>query len=270
MSAVEAMGRISQIQQQIRSLSQPTAQQAMGVAVLGTGTSTATPGASVLAATSTTAAVQALTGTATSSAASASSAALTSPSASSVDFASQLAAAAALTEPAPATASAGGPSGADLVAEARKYVGVPYVWGGSSAQGLDCSGLVKLSLSALGVDMPRVAREQMTQGTPVASLSEAQPGDLLVFDGGSHIGIYLGEGRMIDAPKPGDHVRERDVYETPTAIRRVLPTAAEAAAAAAASPVADQALSTAAQVEQLLASSAADRSSLTALLGDAA
>ena len=267
MSAVEAMGRISQIQQQIRTLSQPTAQQAMGVAVLGTGTSAATPGASVLAATSTTAAVQALTGT---SAASASSAALTSSSSSSVDFASQLAAAAALAEPAPAAAPAGGPSGADLVAEARKYVGVPYVWGGSTAQGLDCSGLVKLSLSALGVDMPRVAREQMTQGTPVASLSEAQPGDLLVFDGGSHIGIYLGEGRMIDAPKPGDHVRERDVYETPTAIRRVLPTAAEAAAAAAAAPAADPALSTAAQVEQLLASSAADRSSLTALLGDAA
>ena len=266
MSAVEAMGRISQIQMTIRSLSQPAAQQAMGVAVLGTGSTAAAPGASVLAASSTTAAVQALTGTST---AGASSAALTTPSAASGDFATQLAAAAALTETAPvaAPAAAGGPTGADLVAEARKYTGVPYAWGGSSAQGLDCSGLVKLSLSALGVDMPRVARQQMTQGTPVASLAEAQPGDLLVFDGGSHIGIYLGEGRMIDAPKPGDHVRERDVYETPTAIRRVLPTAAEAAAAA--QPAA-AAPSAAAQVEQLLASSAADRSSLTALLGDAA
>lgn len=265
MSAVEAMGRISQIQSTIRSLTQPAAPQAMGVAALGTGGTTAAPGASVLAASSTTAAVQALTGTST---AGTSSAALTTPSASSGDFATQLAAAAALTETAPVAApvAAGGPSGADLVAEARKYTGVPYVWGGSSAQGLDCSGLVKLSLSALGVDMPRVARQQMTQGTPVASLAEAQPGDLLVFDGGSHIGIYLGEGRMIDAPKPGDRVRERDVYETPTAIRRVLPTAAEVAAA---QPVAP-APSTAAQVEQLLASSAADRSSLTALLGDAA
>lgn len=265
MSAVEAMGRIGQIQAQIRTLTQPTAQQAMGVAVLGTGTSaasvasaatSATAGASALATTSTTAAVQALTGT------------TGSTSTSSSDFAAQLAALSGTGAVSSATTATSGPTGDDLVAEARKYVGVPYVWGGSTAQGLDCSGLVKLSLSALGVDMPRVAREQMTQGTPVASLAEAQPGDLLVFDGGSHIGIYLCEGRMIDAPKPGDRVRERDVYETPTAIRRVLPTAAEAAAAAA--TAAAPALSTAAQVEQLLASSAADRSSLTALLGDAA
>jgi len=252
MSAVEAMGRISQIQSTIRSLTQPSAQQAMGVAVLGSGTaSTATSAAGAsLATTSTTSAVQALTGASASTG-------------TSQDFATQLAALSGAAAVAPTPASASGPTGADLVAEARKYVGVPYVWGGATPQGLDCSGLVKLSLSALGVDMPRVAREQMTQGTPVASLDQAEPGDLLVFDGGSHIGIYLGEGRMIDAPKPGDRVRERDVYETPTAIRRVLPTASEAAAAA-------PALSTAAQVEQLLASSAADRSSMTALLGDAA
>jgi cell wall-associated NlpC family hydrolase len=253
MSAVEAMGRISQIQSSIRSLTQPTAQQVMGVAVLGSGTATSAAGAS-LATTSTTSAVQALTGASASTG-------------NSQDFTTQLAALSGAAAVAPAPASATGPTGADLVAEARKYVGVPYVWGGATPQGLDCSGLVKLSLSALGVDMPRVAREQMTQGTPVASLDQAEPGDLLVFDGGSHIGIYLGEGRMIDAPKPGDRVRERDVYETPTAIRRVLPTASEAAAAAAA---AAPALSTAAQVEQLLASSAADRSSMTALLGDAA
>ena len=253
MSAVEAMGRISQIQSSIRSLTQPSAQQAMGVAVLGSGTATSAAGAS-LATTSTTSAVQALTGASASTG-------------NSQDFATQLAALSGAAAVAPAPASATGPTGADLVAEARKYVGVPYVWGGATPQGLDCSGLVKLSLSALGVDMPRVAREQMTQGTPVASLDQAEPGDLLVFDGGSHIGIYLGEGRMIDAPKPGDRVRERDVYETPTAIRRVLPTASEAAATAAA---AAPALSTAAQVEQLLASSAADRSSMTALLGDAA
>lgn len=256
MSAVEAMGRISQIQSTIRSLTQPSAQQAMGVAVLGSGTaSTATSAAGAsLATTSTASAVQALTGASASTG-------------TSQDFATQLAALSGAAAVAPTPASASGPTGADLVAEARKYVGVPYVWGGATPQGLDCSGLVKLSLSALGVDMPRVAREQMTQGTPVASLDQAEPGDLLVFDGGSHIGIYLGEGRMIDAPKPGDRVRERDVYETPTAIRRVLPTASEAAAAAAA---AAPALSTAAQVEQLVASSAADRSSMTALLGDAA
>jgi cell wall-associated NlpC family hydrolase len=125
-----------------------------------------------------------------------------------------------------------GPTGADLVEAAKKYVGTPYVWGGESLAegGLDCSGLVLRSLADLGVtDVPRTARQQMGMGTPVASLDEARPGDLLVFGGGTHIGIYVGDGRMVDAPKPGKDVTVRDVYTTPTAIRRVLP--AEGAAA---------------------------------------
>lgn len=152
---------------------------------------------------------------------------------SSADFANLLAqatgtagttGAAALSGVAGITAAAPGePTGADLVTEARKYIGVPYVWGGATASGLDCSGLVKLSLSNLGVDIKRVARQQMTEGEPVASLDEALPGDLVVFNNGTHIGIYVGDGRMIDAPYPGRTVTERDVYETPTAIRRVLP-----------------------------------------------
>lgn len=238
MSAVEAMGRIGQIQSQIRTLTQQAAQPAMG----GIGLAAIAASGNGRATTRTAAELQAVTGTSGSG-----------------DFATQLAALSGAASLSGTGSVASGPTGADLVAEARTYVGAPYVWGGSSAQGLDCSGLVKVSLAALGVDMPRVAREQMTQGTPVASLGDAEPGDLLVFGGGSHIGIYVGEGRMIDAPKPGDRVRERDVYETPTAIRRVLPTAAAAPA-----------LPTAARTEHLLASSAADRSSLTALLGDAA
>ncbi|MFN8195717.1 MAG: transglycosylase SLT domain-containing protein [Nocardioidaceae bacterium] len=76
----------------------------------------------------------------------------------------------------------------------------------------------------LGVDLPRVSRDQATQGRAVSSLAEAQPGDLLAF--GSpvhHIAIYIGDGKMIEAPRPGLSVRVSDVYETPTAIRRVLP-----------------------------------------------
>jgi cell wall-associated NlpC family hydrolase len=135
------------------------------------------------------------------------------------------------------SSAASGPSvpaaatGPALVEAARAYLGVPYVWGGESLAegGLDCSGLVQRSLADLGVTgVPRVARDQASLGTAVPSLADALPGDLLVFDGGSHIGIYAGEGQMIDAPRPGKVVQLRDVYETPTTIRRVLPPSAPA------------------------------------------
>lgn len=125
-----------------------------------------------------------------------------------------------------APAATGGATAQSFIAAAQKYVGVPYVWGGESLDegGLDCSGLVIRSLADVGItDFPRVARDQQRMGTPVASLDQALPGDLVVFGGGTHIGIYLGDGKMIDAPKPGAHVVVRDVYTTPTAIRRILP-----------------------------------------------
>ncbi|GHG55830.1 hypothetical protein GCM10011331_22780 [Flavimobilis marinus] len=135
----------------------------------------------------------------------------------------------------------------DLIARARTYLGVPYVWGGESRSGMDCSGLVQRSLADLGVDIKRTARQQGTEGRAVGSMDAALPGDLLIFDGGTHVGIYLGDGRMIDAPYAGRNVTERDVYETPTAIRRILPqtdqTVAAAAPALAAPAAADPGLS---------------------------
>jgi cell wall-associated NlpC family hydrolase len=120
-------------------------------------------------------------------------------------------------------------TGRQVVDEARKYLGVPYVWGGTDPKrGLDCSGLVQLVYKKFGVDLPRVSYEQAKAGEPVAGgLANARPGDLLAF--GSpvhHIAIYAGNGKMIEAPRPGLSVREVDVYETPTAVRRVLPTVA--------------------------------------------
>jgi hypothetical protein len=132
----------------------------------------------------------------------------------------------------------GSAAGEAVVASAKKYLGVPYVWGGTDpASGLDCSGLVQRAYADLGYDLPRVSYEQATAGRPVASLEEAQPGDVLAF--GSpvhHVGIYLGDNQMIEAPRPGLEVRIGPVYETPSAIRRIVPDAATTVAPAWATP----------------------------------
>ena len=113
-----------------------------------------------------------------------------------------------------------------MVAAARKYLGVPYVWGGTDpANGLDCSGLVQRVYKDLGYELPRVSYQQAEAGRPVeGGLANAQPGDILAF--GSpvhHVAIYIGDNQMIEAPRPGENVQVSSVYETPTAIRRILP-----------------------------------------------
>jgi len=124
------------------------------------------------------------------------------------------------------TSTTGGTaSGEAVVAEAKKYLGVPYVWGGTNPKtGLDCSGLTQLVYGHAGVDLPRVSWQQARTGKPVDGLANARPGDLLAFNSPvDHVAIYLGGNQMIHAPKPGKSVEISDVYETPTAIRRVLP-----------------------------------------------
>jgi hypothetical protein len=87
---------------------------------------------------------------------------------------------------------------------------------------LDCSGLVQRVFKDLGVDLPRTVAQQKDAGQAVPSMDAARPGDLLVF-GNHHIGIYVGDGKMLAAPKTGDVVKIQSVYDTPTRIRRVLP-----------------------------------------------
>ncbi|MHB1614884.1 MAG: transglycosylase SLT domain-containing protein [Actinomycetes bacterium] len=126
----------------------------------------------------------------------------------------------------PGTGSAAGPvSGEQVVADARRYLGVPYVWGGTNpAVGLDCSGLVQRVYADLGVSLPRTSQQQALVGTPVPSLARAQPGDLLGFgQPATHIAIYVGNGQMIEAPHPGTDVQVAPVTTGPTSIRRVLP-----------------------------------------------
>lgn len=135
--------------------------------------------------------------------------------------------------------SAGGSAQGDaVVAEAKKYLGLPYVWGGTDPQrGVDCSGLVQSVYKSFGYDLPRVSADQARSGRPVASLAEAQPGDILAWDnssrnsGADHVAIYIGGGKMIEAARPGTNVRISDVYGSPT-IRRILPDPAPAAAPA--------------------------------------
>jgi peptidoglycan DL-endopeptidase CwlO len=127
------------------------------------------------------------------------------------------------------------PSGSDVVADAEQYLGVPYQWGGTSPSGFDCSGLVQYVYAQLGVNLPRTSEQQATVGTAVPSLADAQPCDLVFFAGSDgtasspgHVGIYIGNGEMIDAPYTGAAVRIDPVGD-PVTIRRVLsPATSEA------------------------------------------
>jgi peptidoglycan DL-endopeptidase CwlO len=93
-----------------------------------------------------------------------------------------------------------------VVAIAMQYLGVPYVWGGSSPGGFDCSGLVMYVYAQVGVSLPHYTGAQWGMGVPVA-YSDLQPGDLVFFDGLGHVGIYIGGGEFIHAPHTGDVVR---------------------------------------------------------------
>jgi cell wall-associated NlpC family hydrolase len=96
-----------------------------------------------------------------------------------------------------------------IVDSARRMLGAPYRWGGSSPQGFDCSGLVWFAYREAGLSVPRTSEDQYRAARPVG-IAAARPGDLVFFGEGSrvdHVGIYLGDRRFIHAPESGQVVK---------------------------------------------------------------
>jgi cell wall-associated NlpC family hydrolase len=93
-----------------------------------------------------------------------------------------------------------------VVGIAMRYLGVPYVWGGSTPRGFDCSGFVSYVFAQIGVSVPHSSYSQFGMGTAI-SINALQPGDLVFFTGASHVGIYIGGGQFIHAPHTGDVVK---------------------------------------------------------------
>ncbi|MFC5996963.1 C40 family peptidase [Pseudonocardia hispaniensis] len=98
------------------------------------------------------------------------------------------------------------------MAAARGWAGTPYLWGGNTRSGVDCSGLVQQVLRSVGVSAPRTSAQQAAWTIRIPA-AQARPGDL-VFLGSPvhHVGIYVGNGRMIDNSHPGTVVQERPLY----------------------------------------------------------
>lgn len=115
----------------------------------------------------------------------------------------------------PSDAGSLGPSHPEALAVAKKYLGVPYVWGGSSPSGFDCSGLMQYSYGKIGISIPRTSRTQFGIGQfiPPSRTDLLEPGDLVFFGYGGnpskvhHVGMYAGGGVFIHAPSTGDVVR---------------------------------------------------------------
>ena len=163
-------------------------------------------------------------------------------------FAQMMTGATAAYSPTGAPATSSTTTADAVIAEAKKYVGMPYVWGGSSPAdgGMDCSGLLQYVYGKYGVDLPRVSADQARAGVEVGSLAEARPGDLVAWDnssrnvGADHIAMYLGDGMILDAPRTGLDIRIISIEDaglgTPDYIRRVLPDSPVTSSAPVAAP----------------------------------
>ena len=116
--------------------------------------------------------------------------------------------------PAPSTSGS-----SNVISIAKQYIGTPYVFGGSSPSGFDCSGFTQYVFGKAGKSLPRVTSAQQAAVTPV---SDPQPGDLVFFGSPAyHVGIYVGNGQMIDAPRTGSSISIRPVFDGVSGYGRV-------------------------------------------------
>ncbi len=128
----------------------------------------------------------------------------------------------ALPAPAPVSIKAGAPGsaefGAAVMAIAARYDGTPYLYGGTTPAGFDCSGYLQYVYRQVGIELPRTSSAQRAAATRI-SRSEAMPGDLVYMPG--HIGIYAGNGMMWDSPRTGKTVSKRAVFSSSATYLRV-------------------------------------------------
>lgn len=106
----------------------------------------------------------------------------------------------------------------DIISYMKQFLGTKYVWGGTSPDGFDCSGLMQYTFGKFGIKLPRVSYDQMGVGQAVG-MKGLRPGDLVFFDteashkGADHVGMYIGGGKMIDSPRPGKSVEVVDISQ---------------------------------------------------------
>ncbi|TCU43754.1 MULTISPECIES: C40 family peptidase [unclassified Curtobacterium] len=120
-----------------------------------------------------------------------------------------------------AALSAGGDR-ATIVETALQYMGDPYVEGGASHEGIDCSGLTMVAYAAVGIPLVHYVPTQDAAATTIPE-SEALPGDMVVYDDEDHVGLYLGQGLVLQAPHPGEVVDIVPMYSAAHHFARLLP-----------------------------------------------
>ncbi|AMN31264.1 hypothetical protein BFS06_13590 [Clostridium perfringens] len=108
-----------------------------------------------------------------------------------------------------------------LMSEAYKYLGTPYLWGGTTPNGFDCSGYMQYIFRTIGVNLPRVSEDQQNVGVPVAP-NDLRPGDLIFWGyPAHHVGMYIGNGQYIHAPHTGDVIKVSNLSSY-TSAKRVI------------------------------------------------